>query len=542
MASMQTTGGRMRRRLVGPLAAALLAACGGGGGSGSEGGGAGMATDMLRQQPPSADCSLITHLQVPVTAASFGTATGQQVRVFDAPRTIDLMAPESGVLQSLGLAPLGAGVPARVRLSTAEGIVAFSSGATAVLKVPGGTSVRASGQVPPGAFADLAVPAFDACAAVHAAGNSGQWLLTGDVTAQLRTLPFSDTPQLVAGRLVPLPGDGFASLQANGSGGFVVQRYDTFGIALGQPLTITLPLGTGDTSAALTPLASGYLATWLGPALDPQVPLGNHLPLFAQLLDATGQPLGAPVQVAITTPFTSRIVPASLPHAAALPDGGAALVWVEQRSGSLDVFLQRFSATGIVGDPLQVNVTAAQGGPTVVGQDNGNVLVVWGTGSLFARVVAPDGTAGPEQAIAPEAVSLSGIPSVSPAPGGGAAVAWESQSPAGVVFVERLGPDGAPTSGPQPVTGVGGPPQSGPSVGVLADGSAVVAWVESGNSPVLARRFAADGTPLGAAQEIVGSHATAPVVVPLPWGGFVIEVATSGGVIARMFDAQALEN
>src|SRR6476661_5878705 len=357
MASMQTTGGRMRRRLVGPLAVAVLAACGGGG-SGSEGGGAGMAADMLRQQPPSADCSLITHLQVPVTAASFGTASGQQVRVFDAPRTIDLMAPESGVLQSLGLAPLGAGVAARVRLSTAEGIVEFSSGATAVLKVPGGTSVRASGQVPAGAFADLAVPAFDACAAVHAAGNSGQWLLTGDVTAQLRTLPFSDTPQLVAGRFVPLPGGGFASLQPNGSGGFVVQRYDTFGNALGEPLTITLPLGTGDTSLTLTPLASGYLATWLGPALEPQVPLGSHFPLFAQLLDASGQPLGAPAQVAITTPFTSRIVPASLPHAAALPDGGAALVWVEQRSGSLDVFLQRFSGSGLVGGPLQVNVTA----------------------------------------------------------------------------------------------------------------------------------------------------------------------------------------
>lgn len=541
MASMQTNGGAMRRRLVGPLAAALLAACGGGGGSGSERGGAGLATDMLRQQPPTADCSLITHLQVPVTAASFGTATGQQVRVFDAPRTIDLMAPQSGVLQSLGLPPLGAGVPPRVRLSTAEGTVAFSTGATAVLKVPGGARVSASGQVPAGAFADLAVPAVDACAAVHAAGNSGQWLLTGDVTAQLRTLPFSDTPQLVAGRFVPLPG-GFASVQPNGSGGFLVQRYDSFGNASGQPLTIMLPLGTGDTSPALTPLASGYLATWLGPALDPQVPLGNHYPLFAQLLDASGQPLGAPVQVAITTPFTSRIVPASLPHAAALPDGGAALVWVEQRTGSLDVFLQRFSASGLMGDPLQVNVTAAQGGPTVVGQNNGGVLVVWGTGSLFARVVAPDGTAGPEQAIAPDAASLSGIASVSPAPGGGAAVAWESQSPAGVVFVEHLGPDGAPLSGPQPVTGVGGPPQSGPSVGVLADGSAVVAWVESGNSPVLARRFAPGGAPLGAAQEIVGSHATAPVVVPLPWGGFLIEVATSGGVIARMFDAQALEN
>jgi hypothetical protein len=77
-------------------------------------------------------------------------------------------------------------------------------------------------------------------------------------------------------------------------------------------------------------------------------------------------------------------------------------------------------------------------------------------------------------------------------------------------------------------------------VGVLADGSSVIAWVVAGQFQVQARRFAADATPLGAAQVISGSHSVAPVVVPLSWGGFLIEVATPGGSIATLFDAMGL--
>jgi hypothetical protein len=496
-----------------------------------------------QQDPQSAtSCPPIAHLQVSVTAVSVGRGNAEVTQAFASPRTIDLMASQSGILQSLGLGPLGAGDAAQLRLSTTDGTVEFASGDTAVLKVPGGASVSASTQVPANAFADLVVPAFDPCTVVHAAGNSGQWLLTGNVSAQLRPLPFSAF-QIVAGALLPLPGGGFAMLQTNGSGTFVVQRFDSFGNALGGPVTITLPLGAGGSSPSLTLLASGYLGTWLGPVLNPQQPQANDFPLFAQLFDASGQAIAAPVQVAVTTPSISRELPSSVPRAAALPDGGAALVWVQaQPGGTLNVFLQRFSATGLVGSPRQVNVTNGQGLPNVVGQDNGNVLVVWGAGTLSARVFAPDGTAGPEQTIATNAASFSGAPVLSPAPGGGAAVVWESQIVSGVVFIERIGPDGAPVAAPQGVTGVPTPPAAGQhaaSVGVLTDGSAVVAWIE-GPAQVLARRFAADGTPLGAAQVIEGSHAGSAVVVPLSWGGFIIESSTSGGMVARLFDARAL--
>ena len=513
------------------VAATLLVACGGGGSA--------VMAVVEAQVPQSATCPSVTHLQVPVTGVRIGRGSGEQAQTFTVPRTIDLMAPGAGILQSLGLAPLGAGDATQIRLTTMDGTVSFSNGSTAILKIPGGTTVSASTELPAGALADLVVPAFDPCS-LHAAGNSGQWLFTGDVAAQLRTLPFSTAAlQLVAGPLRPLPGGGWAIVQPDGIGGFVAQRFDSFGNALGGPVSITLPLGAGDTAPTLTLLASGYLATWLGPSVNPQVPQANGFPLFAQLLDATGNALAAPAQVAITTPVVSNTVPGSLPRAAALPDGGAALVWVQLQSGSLNIFLQRFSATGPVGSPQRVNVTAAQGLPNVVGLDNGGVLVVWGGGPLFARVFAPDGTAGPQQSIAPDAASLSGAVALSAAPDGGAAVAWEAQLGSGVVFVERLGPDGAPTAAPQSVTGVAAA-QSSPSVGVLADGSAVVAWIEA-PAQVLARRFAADGTPVGAAQVVVGSHATAPVVAPLAWGGFLIEASTSGGFVARLFDARGLE-
>jgi hypothetical protein len=291
---------------------------------------------------------------------------------------------------------------------------------------------------------------------------------------------------------------------------------------------------------------SGYLATWLGASLNPQQMEANDFPLFAQLLDASGAAIGPPVQVGIATPFVSRAAPASPPRAAALPDGGAALVWTRLQSGSSDVFMQRFTATGLAGSAQQVNVTTSPGLPNVVGLSNGNVLVVWGAGTLYARVFAPDGSAGAQQTIATGAASMSTAPALSAAPGGAAAVAWEAQIGSGEVFLVQLGPDGAPVAGPQPVTTPPVPPltapgQSSPSVGVLADGSVVVAWVEAGPSRIDARRFAANGTPLGDAQVVVGSHAVAPTVVPLGWGGFIIEASTSGGPIARLFNAQGLE-
>jgi hypothetical protein len=545
MASMQSTHGRTLRRFVSLTMTALLAACGGGGGGGGSSGGGDSsgggnssagpdvtATAAHQPTPPSASCSAITHLQVSVTAANSQSLASA--------RTIDLMAPQAGVLQSLGLPPLGANDAAQVRLAVSGGTVTFSNGATAALKVPGGTTVTASTQVPAATLADLVVPAFNPCTLVHAAGNSGQWLLTGNVAAQLRALPFSTSLQLVQARLRAVPDGSYATVQINAFGSYTAQRFDAFGNALGAPVSITLPFDAAhDGLPLLTPLVSGYLGTWLGPSLNPQQMQANDYPLFAQLFDASGAAVGSPVQVGVATPFVNRAAPTSLPKAVALPDGGAALVW--SQSASAQVYMQRFTATGLAGGAQHVNVTSPLGGlPNVVGQDNGNVIVVWGVGTLYARVFAPDGTAGPQQTIATGAQSFSGALMLSAAPGGGAAVAWEAATGSGVVFLVQLGADGAPVAGPQPVTDMSGPPQMSPSVGVLADGSAVVAWAESGSLPVLARRFAADGTPLGAAQTIVGSHAVGPVVVPLAWGGFIIEADTPGGLVARLFDAHGL--
>src|SRR5438270_2253570 len=148
MDASQMQPGRLQRRLVSLAAFAVLVACGGGGGD---------ASIAARQESQPSACSSITHLDVTVTAARPGRAGGEQVQVLSSARTIDLMTTSTGVLQALGLAPLASGDAAQVRLVTTDGTVRFSTGATASLKVPGGTVVSASTQVPAGALADLVV-------------------------------------------------------------------------------------------------------------------------------------------------------------------------------------------------------------------------------------------------------------------------------------------------------------------------------------------------------------------------------------------------
>src|SRR5206468_11840219 len=129
-----------------------------------------------------------------------------------------------------------------------------------------------------------------------------------------------------------------------------------------------------------------------------------------------------------TQPFTTRIFPGSLPRGAMLSDGGAALVWVQLETGGLNVYLQRFASDGTLsGAPQRVNTDARGGLPNVTGLTGARVLVTWGIGSLFGRVFQSDGSAGPQQAIAPGAASFSAPPTAAPLAGGGAAVAWSEQ-------------------------------------------------------------------------------------------------------------------
>jgi hypothetical protein len=535
-----------RARCLQIAAAAIMAACGGadsGGGSFSVMSG----MDVPDQAAPAASCT-INQAKVLVEAIRISQADAQDIVVtLPQPRSIDLLDPGAGVLEALQLAPLTRDAT-EVRLRVAQGsTVRLDDGTVAPLRVPGNLRLVGDFRLAAGMVADLVVQGFDHCGAIHAAGRSGQFVLNGEVPAQLRALTFvTDREQPTNGSLRVVPGGGYATVSNPAPGNFAIQRFNAYGGPVGDATTISVD----GMAPSVTPLSNGFvLTTWLGPAVDPEVPLDRHFPLMVQRFTADGTPQGVPVEVALTQPFSSRTiappprdspVPPSLPRAAALADGGAALVWVQLDEGSLNVYLQRFAADGsAAGGAQRANVGDAGGLPNVIGLAGNRVLVAWGLGPLHARVFQGDGSAGPEQAITPTAPSLVAPPQLAALTDGGAQMTWTgllfSRFP--IIEMVRLAPDGSPLAPPQLLfDGVA------PSVAALADGGFVVAWF--GDRNVYAQRFNADGSPAGAVAQVnVTSTAEAgPSVVALPWGGFLIGWLAEGGGqdFMRFFDAQGL--
>lgn len=522
------------------LAAVFLDACGGGGTSPAV---PGVDSQVAKQ---ASDCTL-GMIVVAVEAIRI-KGEGPWIDLpLATPRRIDLLH-SYGVLSSEGAPPLPPGDWHEVRLVLADtGNEVRSSGIPpAVLQVPGGM-LRLGGdlEVADNALADV-VPVYEStCAAVRMVG--GRFVLGGNVAAQLKPLPFAtDRESPAPGPLRPLADGGFLSALTNFAGHYTLQRFDSFG----KPTTIPIDTDVSNSGlfTAIAPLVNGYLAVWLGPPFDPSQRFIPSFPLMAQARGLDGAPTAPPVQVAVTQPFTARIVQPSLPRVAPLSDGGAALVWVQFDVGSLNVYVQRFASDGSLrGAP---SLAGSGGLPNVAGLTGARVLPAWGTGSLFARVFQADGSAGPEQSIAPSAASLSGPPVPAALANGGAVVAWAAQvfSDTLVEFV-RLAPDGAPLGPPVIADGSTGPnpvpaPQFQFSVGGLADGSFVVAW--SARGTIYARRFGADGAALGPVTTInvTTTSAGGASVVPLGWGGFLIGwVGTADGTVqavARLFGTGGL--
>jgi hypothetical protein len=523
------------------LAAALLAACGGGADTlaplSNEG--------SVPQVAPAQSCDFSQALVMVDEMRIRQVGANDIIVTLPEPRPIDLLDPGTGVLEALQTAPLTRDA-IDVRLRTSDGTVRLADGTMAPLKVPGILRLTGDFRLATGMVADLVVQGFDRCNAIHAAGNSGQFVLNGDVPAQLLTLPFvTDREQPAGGFLRPIPGDGYATVSNAVTGSFTIRRFDAYGQMQDGAINISLP---GDaTSVSVTPLANGgVLATWLGPATDPEVQFAQHFPLMVQRFAANGSAQEAPVQVALTQPFTSPgnerdPNPPSLPQAAALADGGAALVWVQvDANGRLNLYLERFAADGSAPSGAQrVNVASEGKLPNVVGLSGGRVLVAWGKGPLFARVFEANGSAGAEQAIAPAAESLFGPPQLAALSNGGAAVAWESAVAGRFSVITRLvlAPDGTPL-GPQQLFADG----ITPSIAGLADGGFVIAWFTQGSAHAL--RFGPDGSQQGPLFISTSTAAAGPSVVALPWGGFLIgwPTVTDGNPqgVMRFFDAQGL--
>lgn len=363
----------------------------------------------------------------------------------------------------------------------------------------------------------------------------------------------AETP-IALGMVMPLIGGGYVVSRQQPPNAWVLRRYGGDGQPAGAEVNIAAPT---DASASVAPLAGGgYAAVWLE-LVEFQRFGGSIFKLLSRGFTATGEPAGAAQQVAETVPALYWIPrPIAMPQVASLAGGGYAVVWGQSNgAGGLAIEVRRLGADGTPADAAQRAAPEGSGYLGITGLATGGYLATWGTFGApegGARAYGPDGAPlGPAHAAGPSwsdfPVNGGEPPVIASLAGGGAAMVWLRDT-FPYVRVQRLAPNAAPLADPGVVddsTPVA-PEHSAPAVAGLPDGGYVVAWIEAGE--VHARRFAADGAPLGEETlvNLVTTAVQAPVdAIAMAGGGFMISWSAVGadGVrrnYGRVFQAGGL--
>jgi hypothetical protein len=180
--------------------------------------------------------------------------------------------------------------------------------------------------------------------------------------------------------------------------------------------------------------------------------------------------------------------------------------------------------------------------------------------SLFTRIVGADGEPdGPERRFSQTSAPAGGSPVIAAGPDGGFVVSWivaqevPDQPHIGdyYLFAQRFDANGAPVGGRIPVQGRLRGILNGPRIAEDQEGNFLILWKAGGilgtgrnrevENGVLARRFAADGTPRTGLLRLVGPEAQSLDLAMDRAGNFVVAWAQPNsepqGIIVRRFTA-----
>ena len=264
------------------------------------------------------------------------------------------------------------------------------------------------------------------------------------------------------------------------------QRYDAAGNKVGGE--VRGPAGASSVSEVKLAGTSsgGFAMTW-------NESNGTTTTLWVRLHDGAGGSVGSPVSIA--TFATGYYTSTTGPELVALEGGGYVSVWQQVTGNGSSIFQQRISATGEkIGAAVQVDTGSPlysyNREPAVAALEDGSYVVAWTQGTtlvekgLLLQRYASDGTKlgnayaieGGAQVWAGESIAATGLDD------GGFVVAWRGivNSTYGV-YVQRFDAGGAAAGPPQSVTGMSN--QSGPmdpDVVSLENGGFAVSWTSSG--------------------------------------------------------------
>lgn len=287
--------------------------------------------------------------------------------------------------------------------------------------------------------------------------------------------------------------------------------------------------------------------------------------VWAQRFDAAGKPAGSPIAVNVDPGYVALD---TLPAVAMAADGGFVVAWLRSVPPGqpapivgLEVWGRRFGASGTaLGPPKRISNGLVEGArPSVCVDTQKRTVVVWATddairpfepslvGVSLRRLSAAGIPIGAQVVVAPAKAQRS-HPVVSCGASAAFVVAWESdQLPARAeddIVARRYGADGKPLGAAFLVNTSTAGSQRLPHLGHDAAGNFVVVWkdLETAGGAVAGRRYAATGTAQGGEFKVAPlahSHSlkTPPrIAMAGPAGAFVVAWDDDdAGLLGRRF-------
>src|SRR5688572_7300122 len=259
----------------------------------------------------------------------------------------------------------------------------------------------------------------------------------------------------------------------------------------------------------------GFLVVWGGGDQD-----GSNTGVFARRFSSAGAALGVELQVNTYTTESQ-----SDPRVAREDDGDFVVVWQSegQDGENHGIFARRFTSAGVpLAGELQINsyTSSQQVDPLVALRSGGGFVVAWGSYNqdgekfgVFARRFDAGGVPQASELMVNEFAAGDQFPSgLAIDDTGRFVVAWASYEQDGSqygVFARRFDSLGSPIGGEFQINTYTPGGQRDPTVAMSGSGQFVVAWSSYGYGPdrIVARRFGADGLPLGPELEINGGDA-----------------------------------
>lgn len=348
--------------------------------------------------------------------------------------------------------------------------------------------------------------------------------------------PFAEGGWLAAWSSYGQDGDGM---------GVYAQRYGADGLPAGTEVRLnTVTAGEQREVAVAALTGGGFVAVWS--TGEP----GYSLQVVGRRFADDGTPLGG--EFPLDSGFAGYQFK---PVIVARPDGGFTVVWETMAYGLTHLTARSFTAAGApLGSAFQVDASAPPDGGlyevAAAARSGGGFAAIWQSDPLdglgpraIVRVFAADGSPiGAETAVGNRVHGEQTTPRIASLAGGGFVATWcaagDPDTGAGIgIYAQRLDASGNAGGAVLRVSAESVDPYDDrydePVVAGLAGGGFVVCWLGAVTDyvDVLARRFAADGTPIGAqflVNTVTDGQQWTPTVTALADGGFVIGWRSDG--------------